>query len=132
MSALPTHMTSGLTPAASAANSVPVRPKPVAISSKTSTQVVPVGHLAHDRQAGRRVDVHPPGALQQRLDDDPGQLVGVLGREPARTTPPTRRHRASVAGGRSAKTCSGRTSLNIECIPPTGSHTLMQPKVSPW
>ena len=34
--ALPTHMMSGLTPARSAANNVPVRPKPVAISSRTS------------------------------------------------------------------------------------------------
>eukprot|EP00659_Diplonema_papillatum_P002037 gene2036-biopygen2000 len=36
VSALPTHMMSGVTPAKSAANSAPVRPKPVAISSKTS------------------------------------------------------------------------------------------------
>ena len=36
------------------------------------------------------------------------------------------------AGGWSAKTCCGSTSLNIECIPPTGSQTLMQPNVSPW
>ena len=36
------------------------------------------------------------------------------------------------AGGWSAKTCGWSTSLNIECIPPTGSHTLMQPNVSPW
>ncbi|CFE48642.1 Uncharacterised protein [Mycobacterium tuberculosis] len=37
MSALPTHMMSGLTPAWSAANNAPVRPKPVAISSKISS-----------------------------------------------------------------------------------------------
>ena len=37
VSALPTHITSGTTPACSAANIVPVRPKPVAISSRTSS-----------------------------------------------------------------------------------------------
>ena len=37
VSALPTHMTSGATPAWSAANSSPVRPNPVAISSNTSS-----------------------------------------------------------------------------------------------
>ena len=35
--ALPTHITSGLTPACPAANSAPVRPNPVAISSNTSS-----------------------------------------------------------------------------------------------
>ena len=37
VSALPTHMTSGATAAWSAANSSPVRPNPVAISSNTSS-----------------------------------------------------------------------------------------------
>jgi hypothetical protein len=37
VNALPTHMMSGLTPAWSAAKSSPVRPKPVAISSKISS-----------------------------------------------------------------------------------------------
>ena len=35
--ALPTHITSGLTPACPAANSEPVRPNPVAISSNASS-----------------------------------------------------------------------------------------------
>ncbi len=39
---------------------------------------------------------------------------------------------SSEPGGRSAKSCRGSTSANIECMPPTGSHTLMQPNVSPW
>ncbi len=37
VSALPTHMMSGVTPTWSAANKAPVRPKPVAISSKISS-----------------------------------------------------------------------------------------------
>ena len=43
---------------------------------------MPVGDLAHHPQALGGVDVHAAGALQQRLDDDAGQLVGVLVREP--------------------------------------------------
>jgi len=35
------------------------------------------------------------------------------------------------AGGRGAKTCSGSMPANIECIPDTGSHTLIAPAVSP-
>ena len=36
-----------------------------------------VGHLAHHAQALGVVDVHAAGSLEQRLDDDPGELVGV-------------------------------------------------------
>ena len=36
------------------------------------------------------------------------------------------------AGGRGAKICSGRTPVNNECMPPTGSHTLIGANVSPW
>src|SRR4029453_11619017 len=93
-------MMSGETRAASAANIVPVRPKPVAISSKTRTSpcrsatsritarngagetcMPPAPALPHHRGARGRVDVHAAGPLQDGLDDDPGQLVGVLGGE---------------------------------------------------
>ena len=39
-------------------------------------EAVLVGDLAHHPQARGVVDEHPAGTLQQRLDDDPGELVG--------------------------------------------------------
>ncbi len=44
-----------------------------------------VGHLAHHAQALRVVDMHAAGSLEQRFDDDPGELVGV--RRGQRTEP---------------------------------------------
>ena len=42
-------------------------------------------------------------------------------------------HSAPNAGsGRGAKKLTGRPPANIECIPPTGSHTLIACQVSPW
>ncbi len=95
-------------------------------------QPVLVGDLAHHPQARGVVDPHAAGALQQRLDDDPGELVRRAPR-PARGTPSA--HAVDVAaGGRrpGGEDLLGQHLANIECIPPTGSHTLMQPNVSPW
>ena len=91
-----------------------------------------VGDLAQHPQALGVVDVHAAGALEHRLDDDPGQLVGVRRGERRATSSAQASTSPPGAGGWSAKTCCGSTSVNIECIPPTGSHTLMQPNVSPW
>ena len=77
VSALPTHMTSGATPACSAANSVPVRPNPVAISSNTSSTSCVSAQLAQHVQVARVVEAHPARALHHRLDDHGGQLLGV-------------------------------------------------------
>ena len=62
----------------------------------------------------------------------PASSCGVLGGERLELLGPGGdvALRARAAGR--AKTCCGSTLANIECIPPTGSHTLMQPKVSPW
>jgi hypothetical protein len=62
-------MMSGLTPAWSAANSSPVRPNPV----------VPPADLPQVGQIARIVEAHPPCALDDRLDDDGRQFVGVVG-----------------------------------------------------
>ena len=68
---------SGTTPAASQANIVPVRPKPVKISSKISSSVVAVGRRAQTPQHAGVVEAHAARALHQRLDDDAGDLLGV-------------------------------------------------------
>ena len=59
-------------------------------------QPVLVGDLAHHAQAVGVVDVHPARALEQRLHDDPGQLVCVRRGERAELRPPSR----DVAPGR--------------------------------
>ncbi len=68
---------SGTTPAASSANSVPVRPKPVKISSKISSSSIAVGERAQPAQDFGFVEQHAARALHQRLDDDAGECVGV-------------------------------------------------------
>ena len=73
VSALDSVMMSGTTPAASQANIVPVRPKPVKISSKISEQAVAVSGRAQTAQHLRLVEHHAAGALHQRLDDDAGE-----------------------------------------------------------
>ena len=131
MSALPTHITSGRTPAAPAAKNVPVRPNPVAISSKTSTSACSSATSRITRRHSASYTNIPPAPCSSGSTMIPASsraCSAASARKPAAqpsTSPPG-------AGGWSAKTCRGSTSLNIECIPPTGSQTLMQPKVSPW
>ena len=72
-------MMSGLTPAWSAANSSPVRPNPVAISSKINSTSWRVADLPQVGQVPRIVEAHPARALHDGLDDDRGEFVGVLG-----------------------------------------------------
>ncbi len=81
-------MTSGATAACSQANSSPVRPKPVAISSSTSSRPCSIAELAQQRHAGRRVKAHPPRPLHDRLDDDRRQLARVSGDELAQLRGP--------------------------------------------
>ena len=70
-------MMSGTTPACSQANIVPVRPKPVKISSKISK--APQRSATARRRCKRRgvMETHAAGALHQRLDDQAGDAVGV-------------------------------------------------------
>jgi len=78
--------------------------------------------------------VHAARALQQRLDDDPGQSVRVAGGEGAEVVGPRRDRGGArvVRRGLGPKTWSGSRPAHMLCMPPTGSVTLMQSKVSPW
>jgi len=60
----------------------------------------------------------------RRRPDWRGRVV-VVERDPTFRTSSTTLSAASIR-------LQFSTPLNIECIPPTGSQTLMQPKVSPW
>ena len=78
---LPSTSRSGRTPHCSTANSVPVRPKPVATSSQ-------MRRTSWRRQASARpatnsgvAQGHARGALHERLDHDRGQPVGVRGED---------------------------------------------------
>jgi hypothetical protein len=95
-------------------------------------QPVFVGQVAQHPQAGGRVDVHPPAPLQHRLHDDPGERAACRSTSAVTSRVQSPMSASSPAGGRGAKTCSVRTPANMECIPPTGSHTLIAPAVSPW
>ena len=111
VSALPTHMTSGETPAHSEAKRRPVRPKPVAISSITSSRSCSSATAAQRAQVARVVDAHPASALDHRLDDDRRELVGVaaakrlpLGQACASASHRSSRRADDGLGGRAAKT----------------------------
>ena len=99
VSALPTHIMSGTTPACSQAKSSPVRPKPVAISSRMSNvpgmQKINRSHAhAHDSRTQHMMSgttpacsqaksspVRPkPVAISSRMSNVPGQ-VGVRVKE---------------------------------------------------
>ncbi len=74
----------GRIPACSDANSVPVRPNPVATSSQiSSTSCSRHAAARAARSVGRR-ELHPRRALHERLDDDRRELARVLGDHPAR------------------------------------------------
>ncbi len=93
------------------------------------------------------VGVHAARPLEHGLDDDGGELVAVCAREGSRTAcahasnagPSVSQRSSSVsvttrraAGGRGAKTCRARAPGKAECIPSTGSQTLIAANVSPW
>ena len=73
-----TQSRSGDTPSCSQANIRPVRPKPVATSSRIEQHVVAVAQLAHPAQVALRVHQHPGRALHERLHDHGGDLAVVL------------------------------------------------------
>ena len=64
-------------PAHSEANSLPVRPNPVATSSQISSTPCARQAAPHDGQVGRIGHEDAGGALDQRLDDHGGERVGV-------------------------------------------------------
>jgi hypothetical protein len=66
----------GTTPAPPLANMVPVRPKPVKISTKISST------WPQPAQRVGVMKVHTAGALDQRFDDDPRDVLDMSGNEP--------------------------------------------------
>ena len=77
MSPLPSTMRSGRSPHCSDANSVPVRPKPVATSSQISSTSCSRHAACNGANVGGRGELHPRGALHERLDDHGRELARV-------------------------------------------------------
>ena len=71
-------MISGVIPACSHANIVPVRPKPVKISSKISRTLYLSASARRPSKYTHVVKFHSTGTLDQRLDDDPCHRVSAL------------------------------------------------------
>ena len=133
MSALPTQTMSARSSSRSWASALPVRQKPVAISSWIDQGAVRAGQPAEVVDAAGRPRAHAAGSLQQRLDDHRGDLVGVLLEQVGDRRRPRRRSSSSSSrGGSGAKTCSGTMPAYMLCMPPSGSQTLIGEKVSPW
>ena len=72
---LPRHSRSGARPHCSDANSVPVRPKPVATSSQISSTSCAAARGAEPREAVRVGELHAGRALHQRFDDHRRELA---------------------------------------------------------
>ncbi len=113
--------------APSPANSSPVRPKPVAISSSTSNS-------PYSSQSSRSSATHSGG--WKRIPPAPCTIGSTI--TPASScawranSSRTSKAHSSSQRGSGAKTCSTSVPVNIECIPPTGSQTAIAPNVSPW
>ena len=95
-------------------------------------RAVLAGEPAEVVDAAGRPGAHAAGALEQRLDDHGRDLVGVLLEQVRDLGGPARRSPRRRVGGSGAKTCSGTMPAYMLCIPPSGSHTLIGEKVSPW
>ena len=107
MSALPTHMMSGRTPACSQANSVPGAAEARWRSRRATSSSPCASHSSRrSAQARRVVEPHAARALDDRLDDD----AGAARRAWRSTSASQVRRRQRVvehrAAARSAKTCS--------------------------
>ena len=92
--------------------------------------VVAGADLPQVGQVPRVVEAHTARALHDRLDDHRGELVGVLGQLLLEGRAVGRRR--TSAGTAGANTWRANTSVHSECMPPSGSHTLIGVKVSPW
>jgi hypothetical protein len=125
-------MMSGAMSACSQANSRPVRPKPVAISSSDQQQPVAVAEIAHARQVVGGVEAHAAGALDDGFQDHRRQLVAWSHQPASSAMSASVQGRRSAAPAPAAKTCRGSTRSNRLCMPVTGSQTDMASKVSPW
>ena len=102
------------TPACSAAKSLPVRPKPVAISSKISSTSILVAQSPQAPQIVGMIEPHAARALDDRLNDDRRRLLMMRGEHLLHgrqvDVHPSRRRNGRRAGGqRSAAAGSART-----------------------
>ena len=99
-------------PACSHANSVPVRPKPVATSSQiSSTSCSRHAAASAARSSGAR-ELHARRALHERLDDHRRELVRVLGDH--RGTRSAKQSGSANSGARSTGKRSGSKSVGAE------------------
>ena len=125
VSALESAMMSGTTPAASQANSVPVRPKPVNTSSKINSRPCRSAARRELAQYLRRMKDHAARALRQRLDDDRRQRrrMGVERR--------LERRLARLVGRQIDDDLLRQHAGEKACMPSSGSQTDMAANVSP-
>ena len=123
---LPRHSRSGASPHCSDANSVPVRPKPVATSSQISSTSC-ARHASPRRARPSRIgELHAGRALHERLDDDRRELARVLRRRCAIAA--SKQSASSNAGARS----TGKRSGSKMSVPKPPSPSDSAPIVSPW
>ena len=123
---LPRHRRSGRRPHCSDANSVPVRPKPVATSSQISSTSCVAARGAEPREAVGIGELHAGRALHERLDDHRRELA-TRARRPSRPRCRSSRDRRS-RGARS----TGKRSGSKMSVPKPPSPTESAPMVSPW
>ena len=74
------------------------------------------------------MEPHAAGALHHGLHDDRGEFVGVLGQLRLEGGDVVG---VVVAGHLRGEHLRARTSVHSECMPPSGSHTLIGVNVSP-
>ena len=124
MSPLPRHSRSGRSSHCSDANNVPVRPKPVAISSQIEQHVVRGTRRRGGRDhRGRRAASRPRPAPTVRRSPRP---------TPTRAPRPFVRQRRSSRGRRTRARSTGKRNASKMSAPKPSSPTESAPIVSPW
>ena len=131
VNALPTHRTSGVTAAAAVANRSPVRPKPVAISSAMSSS-----------PCRSQISRSPTSSSWswKRMPPAPWTTGSTITAATESSTSDSNSARYAArtcsddprGGGTGAKTCGVNVPAHRECMPPSGSQTLIGARVSPW
>ena len=127
VSAFDSVMMSGVTPACSQANIVPVRPKPVKISSKISRTSYLSASARRRVQHIRVMKFHAAGTLDQRLDNNCRRSF-----RRARVKQFVERCGSFVVIRQVDDVmCLAASPANAACMPASGSLTAMAPVVSP-
>ncbi|CPL00054.1 adenosylmethionine-8-amino-7-oxononanoate aminotransferase [Bordetella pertussis] len=126
VSALDRVTMSGRTPACSKANIVPVRPKPVKISSKINRMPYRSASSRNRASTCGSCSSMPPAPCTRGSTSMPAIRPAWRSRCACRAAS------AASSRGSASTSCSGSRPRNMACIPSSGSHTAMVPKVSPW